>query len=140
MININKCPECNQDSLAIKQDAILTLGHDKDGLTGTTDDTAGLDNIWLECENCHASTEDGRFSQKIKDIYDFIFSEKLELSNEVVTQATHALVDSAMDDIPLKRVYALARETIACEIQDLSHAEIKERYEEEFNQDIGELE
>lgn len=67
-LNITHCPHCGNKSLRYGQDAILTHEFDENGFTDE-EGTDGLDNTWLECLECGASTDsDTNYSEDLAAI------------------------------------------------------------------------
>lgn len=66
------CPECNKKELALCQDAILVfpLSVSKVGKVTASDKPFHenlLDNMWLECNACGATSEDSEILEKMLD-------------------------------------------------------------------------
>jgi len=62
------CPECGGDNVNLRQDTIIHYYiNDVKPLTGREkEEVTGLDNMWLECDDCLASTDsDVHYSEKL---------------------------------------------------------------------------
>jgi hypothetical protein len=59
------CPECNEDSVSLCRDVIKVYHTivNKQGLIKVKDKVIAkneLDNCWLECNSCHATSDDSK--------------------------------------------------------------------------------